>query len=408
MSQPKSRNLAAVINELTEELATGAARAVRAHGAGDNRVTSILNSLDRIHTFESTNADREPADHPLFAVLAVGYSDHCARLLAEVEPHVEKLGVFADREDFKFGFLSFLTMRLRDHRRSERDAQIALDPKAVLAWLRAPEKTKHDVSASPVSECRWPIDLQLGHFRLVTSARATAILCGSVCAHSVYSALRIIETHIEELLGALLVFDALNVSDEYIENPEHAGQVFLGDYDFEDALHVRADLGDVIARATMRGPRPTEMEMALGEKGRDRACQRVAGWIRRVLSDESPRSTPVKAGLRFLIRAHVSREDGHAINLACTALEAVLLDATTTESVVARLSEAIAYRVGRGRIHRERLRRTTKQIYDIRSKYVHTGEVRVPFSARDDCIELARCVLALDIAGFSDEDSGRP
>jgi hypothetical protein len=57
-------------------------------------------------------------------------------------------------------------------------------------------------------------------------------------------------------------------------------------------------------------------------------------------------------------------------------LEGLLLEHSDKDNVTARLSEAVAYRLGRSAEDRDRLRKLTRKLYSLRSDYVHTGAVQ--------------------------------
>lgn len=120
-----------------------------------------------------------------------------------------------------------------------------------------------------------------------------------------------------------------------------------------------------------------------------------------VLSNNSERGKELRSAACLLFDAFATPEAGMAIALAFMSMEAVLLDPKTSVTVLARLSEAVAYRVGKSADNRRELRKQVKKHYEARSSFVHTGKVDKPSiivtEARDICADvLRREILDLD------------
>ena len=91
------------------------------------------------------------------------------------------------------------------------------------------------------------------------------------------------------------------------------------------------------------------------------------------------------------------------IALAFMSMEAVLLERKAKNDRVALLREAVAYRVGAVAEERTKLRKTVKDLYDLRSDFVHTG-VAIPESKRREALRLALDVLRREV--FIPDDIG--
>src|SRR6185503_20017445 len=88
---------------------------------------------------------------------------------------------------------------------------------------------------------------------------------------------------------------------------------------------------------------------------------------------------------------------GDAVTNAFACLEAVLLEHSQSDNLVARLREAVAYRIGTSPGDRKRLRRQISELYDHRSKFVHTGQVREKPGNRDSLRDTVGLILRREI-----------
>jgi hypothetical protein len=115
--------------------------------------------------------------------------------------------------------------------------------------------------------------------------------------------------------------------------------------------------------------------------------------LRNLLSNNSTQGEELRNAARLLFDSFAALEPGMAIALAFMSMEAVLLDSKTKESIVARLSEAVAYRLGRSAEQRKNLRKQVSKLYDARSSFVHTGKVDKSSTAVGEAREIACSVL---------------
>jgi Apea-like HEPN len=93
-----------------------------------------------------------------------------------------------------------------------------------------------------------------------------------------------------------------------------------------------------------------------------------------VISNNSERSKELRSAANLLFDAFATPDSGMAIALAFMSMEAILLESSTTDNVTARLSEAVAYRIGKSADKRRDLRQQVKKLYKLRSSFVHTGQ----------------------------------
>ena len=111
------------------------------------------------------------------------------------------------------------------------------------------------------------------------------------------------------------------------------------------------------------------------------------------------RATELRNAGALLLRASVSRDLGLSLTYCFMCLEGVLLEPTTTEFVLSRLVEAVAYSIGTSARDRAQLRHEVKELYNLRSRYVHTGQVAgsVWTKPRERCLYIVCRVLQREI-----------
>jgi hypothetical protein len=122
-----------------------------------------------------------------------------------------------------------------------------------------------------------------------------------------------------------------------------------------------------------------------------------------LLTNDSERTRELRSAAALLFDAFAAPEPGKAIALAFMSMEAVLLDAKTTESIAARLSEAVAYRLGTSAEQRTELRKRVSKLYKARSGFVHTGKVDQPSTAVSEARDMAATVLRREIGDLNSE-----
>ncbi len=141
---------------------------------------------------------------------------------------------------------------------------------------------------------------------------------------------------------------------------------------------------------------PTELELSSG------SVERYRRALKRLFADVEPRALVLRNACRMWLLAHRQHELGASIGDFFTVLEAVLLDRHSHSDVLARLAEALAFRVGGAAAAREQIRARAKELYRLRSDYAHTGRVETEDleEAVDECARLSKQVLRMEIQEF--------
>jgi Apea-like HEPN len=139
----------------------------------------------------------------------------------------------------------------------------------------------------------------------------------------------------------------------------------------------------------------------------DRQATRIGGLesvlarhhrlLGRLFSSESVRARELRAACRRAVQAEFSGDFGLKVALAFSCLEGLLLEPTSKEEVLGRLSEAVAHALGRSFDERPALRRRLKDLYDLRSRFVHTGTAHETSSAGRDVLDLTYRVLRREV-----------
>lgn len=125
--------------------------------------------------------------------------------------------------------------------------------------------------------------------------------------------------------------------------------------------------------------------------------------VRNVLAIDSQRGRELCSAARLLFDAFAATEAGAAIAFSFMSMEAVLLDADSKADLLARLKEAVAYRLGKSADQRKHLRSQVSRLYDARSGFVHTGKVDKASTSVNEARHMSASVLRLEILDF---DSG--
>jgi hypothetical protein len=100
---------------------------------------------------------------------------------------------------------------------------------------------------------------------------------------------------------------------------------------------------------------------------------------------------------RLAALARSAVDYGVAVSLAFSVIEGLLLDPESKADVGARLAEAVAHTIGTSAEHRDKLRKSVKELYDRRSRFVHTGRVWEASNARESTLGLMNAVLKREI-----------
>ena len=145
-------------------------------------------------------------------------------------------------------------------------------------------------------------------------------------------------------------------------------------------FEVPADLNDLERRVLSDGDQP-------------RALGRHLRTVVKTLAGVSERAQEVRNACGVAINAEHCLDFGVLVSVAFSCLEGLLLNPKDKSDVTARLSEAIAHSLGETVEEKNELRARVKKLYDVRSKFVHTGMVAETASSRRSALELMYRVL---------------
>ena len=113
----------------------------------------------------------------------------------------------------------------------------------------------------------------------------------------------------------------------------------------------------------------------------------------------------MRIGCRLFLRAFFARDPGEVAIFGATVLESLLLDGKDSQNTTARLKEATAHRLGRNPAERAEIRRAVAKLYDVRSRYIHTGQVSWPVAQQKAALKLIGLVLREEIRSGGDVSS---
>lgn len=131
------------------------------------------------------------------------------------------------------------------------------------------------------------------------------------------------------------------------------------------------------------------------------ALARHLRLLGKVLNRAGERADVVRNACRRAALAVGSADIGLSVTLAFSVIEGLLLDQDERDTVVGRLSEAVAHALGTSVDERKKLRAATKDLYRLRSSFIHTG--RIPQAARGHrhAMELMLAVLRRELDQLS-------
>ncbi len=129
----------------------------------------------------------------------------------------------------------------------------------------------------------------------------------------------------------------------------------------------------------------------------ERALERHDRLLEKLFRSESIRARELRAACRRAAQADTSTDFGLCITLAFSCIEGLLLDPKSKADVLSRLAEAVAHGLGRSAQERSELRAQVKELYELRSVFVHTGNAKQRSRARDQVLALAYRVIRREI-----------
>ena len=224
---------------------------------------------------------------------------------------------------------------------------------------------------------------------------SAVILTGQVAAPTPEGVAVRFERLLDTLLGASR---ALGLADfTKGRNPQDTRvRVLIGE---KIAPPLASLYGDRVGGIRLTGPRHlSDLEVKQKHDGDPKgAGRRHLKLLQTVLGGYSERARDVRAACRLAINAEDALDFGIVVTLAFTCLEGLLLQKESTADVLARISEAVAYLLASSAIEVQTLRKTVKALYDIRSRFAHTGEAMEKVGARADVMGLLYRVIQKQI-----------
>lgn len=145
----------------------------------------------------------------------------------------------------------------------------------------------------------------------------------------------------------------------------------------------------------------SDLERRMFEEGRvaESTARRVT-MLQRVMAAADDDTVAVATAARFFYRGFLADDFGEAVASYFICLEGLLLHPEHKDNVTGRIIEAVTMAVARGKGARDEARQTVKDLYDLRSKYVHTGTLKETRGVRARCERLVREVLRREIEGL--------
>jgi hypothetical protein len=210
-----------------------------------------------------------------------------------------------------------------------------------------------------------------------------------------------VERHIKSIAGTCV---ACGIARYYYARISEVPAVSIDDAPRE--LHLDASVGS-LAAGLVFGLSEDFDEVAtqrIKEKGLTDALLPILKRITYVITSTDARAAELRSAANLYADAVAMTDPGKCVAFALMALEAVLLERSNVDNIIARLKEATAYRLGRSPDTRAQIRRQVGRLYDFRSSFVHTGEVRVTEAERRASLELIGSVLKREIEDLQMRD----
>lgn len=275
---------------------------------------------------------------------------------------------------------------------------------SIVALLKHPSQTYSFVvpigSPSPVGfNCSIG-----GRAELSLNCKSTAtgnyanLLSGGIETINAEKAVEKVEVLLKETIGATVAAGLGLISARDI-GAIPTNLLKLEPNDSQDDWRIDPALAQISHRLSFQVPQDLNtLERHLMTQQPDQAFKRRLECLKVLLCSSSERAKELRNASCLLVDSYSVREAGMSVLLSFLCMEAVLLEKKDTESLVARLTEAVAYRLGKTAEERRELRRTVKNLYNTRSQFVHTGTIeRDSESQRQTASELACRVLNREI-----------
>lgn len=259
----------------------------------------------------------------------------------------------------------------------------------VVRRLESPHRLfKFSAPVSCTSELAIDLDLGGPSKLMVTHAStqsggAKLELRGEVEELTKSEAMHRIEEHVMTLLGLSMAIGVARLLDRRtVELPTIVMDDGL------PGLPMEGSVGATVACLAFVVPKDLDdVEMAQAKRGEvSRAIDNRIQCLVASMIGRSDRAIELAAAARLLFESFVAWEEGKAIAFALMSMEAALLERSGSGDIQSRLREAVAYRLGGTSEARSSLRDKVKKLYELRSRYVHTGRI----DGKTDMVEEAR------------------
>jgi hypothetical protein len=219
-------------------------------------------------------------------------------------------------------------------------------------------------------------------------------LLGCIEAPHAHYAVGRIERHIKTLAGTCIATD---IARYYYARIRQVPAVVIEGIPGE--FHIDAGVGALAAGLVFGVPEDLDEISTRRAKavGIGEAFSTTLKQVAYVIASPDDRAIPLRSAAVLFAEAVAATDAGRSVAFALMALEAILLERSNSDSVLARLKEAVAYRLGGSPDARGELRKRLNRLYEVRSSFVHSGETLAPESERRAGLEIVHRVLKREI-----------
>lgn len=222
-------------------------------------------------------------------------------------------------------------------------------------------------------------------------------LLGCIEAPHAHYAVGRVERHIKTLAGTCIATDLARYY--YVRIRQVPAVAIEG---IPDEFQVDAGVGALAAGLVFGVPEDLDEISARRAKavGITEAFSTTLERVAYVIASPDGRAITLRSAAVLFGEAVAATDAGRSVAFALMALEATLLERSSSDNVLARLKEAVAYRLGGSPDARGELRKTLSRLYEVRSSFVHRGEIHAPESERRAGLEIVHMVLKREIGGL--------
>lgn len=207
-----------------------------------------------------------------------------------------------------------------------------------------------------------------------------------------------IELHIKHIIGLSL---ALKLAFPMLQRAESIPHTDIKGKYFEESIPLDPTVSALASMICFSQPPKDElMVIRIKKRGLSDVVEVLLEQIKVIMNTNDDHGSEIRSSARLLFDAIACFEAGKSIAFAMMSVEAALLESKKRSDILARLREAVAYRLGTSAKERSQLRRLVDELYSSRSEFVHTGIVSNAEKRRDKAIELATEVLSREVRDF--------